>query len=76
MVKKFFAEFLATAMLVLLGCGSTMAYTFAGLAGDAAAKVGIAAAFGLSIIIIAYTVGRHIGTVVHADQSGVFRKRT
>ena len=50
MVKKFFAEFLATAILVLLGCGTAMAFTFAGFDGPAA-TVGIAAAFGLSIII-------------------------
>ena len=59
MLKKFFAEFLATAILVLLGCGTAMAFTFAGYTANfpAAATVGIAAAFGLSIIILAYTVG-------------------
>ena len=72
MVKKFFAEFLATAILVLLGCGTAMAFTFAGWAGTPAATVGIAAAFGLSIIILAYTVGPISGG--HANPAVSFAK--
>ena len=72
MVKKFFAEFLATAMLVLIGCGSAMAFTFAGLAGTAAAQVGIAAAFGISIVVLAYTVGQVSGG--HANPAVSFAK--
>ena len=71
MVKKFFAEFLATAMLVLLGCGTAMAFDFASYSGPAA-TVGIAAAFGLSIVIIAYTVGRISGG--HANPAVSFAK--
>ena len=71
MVKKFFAEFLATAILVLLGCGTAMAFTFAGYEGPAAA-VGIAAAFGVSIIILAYTVGPISGG--HANPAVSFAK--
>ena len=72
MVKKFFAEFLATAMLVLVGCGAAMAFTFAGMAGTPAATVGIAAAFGISIVILAYTVGRVSGG--HANPAVSFAK--
>ena len=72
MLKRFFAEFLATAILVLLGCGTAMAFTFAGWAGTPAATVGIAAAFGLSIIILAYTVGPISGG--HANPAVSFAK--
>ena len=72
MVKKFFAEFLATAILVLIGCGAAMALTFAGSAGSAAATVGIAAAFGVSIVIIGYTVGAVSGG--HANPAVSFAK--
>jgi len=72
MVKRFFAEFLATAILVLTGCGCAMAFTFAGHAGTPAATVGIAAAFGVSIIILAYTVGPISGG--HANPAVSFAK--
>ena len=72
MVKRFFAEFLATAILVLIGCGSAMAFTFAGMAGTPAATVGIAGAFGVSIVIIAYTVGPISGG--HANPAVSFAK--
>ena len=78
MVKKFFAEFLATAILVLLGCGTAMAFTFAGFtdaanpAANAAATVGIAAAFGMSIAILAYTMGPISGG--HANPAVSFAK--
>lgn len=71
MVKKFFAEFLATAILVLIGCGSAMAMAFAGAEGPAA-YVGIAGAFGVSIVIIAYTVGPISGG--HANPAVSFAK--
>ena len=77
MVKKFFAEFLATAILVLLGCGTAMAFTFAGLTdaqtgAQAGATVGIAAAFGISIVILAYTMGPISGG--HANPAVSFAK--
>ena len=72
MVKRFFAEFLATAILVLTGCGAAMAFTFAGMAGTPAATVGIAAAFGVSIVILAYTVGPISGG--HANPAVSFAK--
>ena len=72
MLKKFFAEFLATAILVLLGCGTAMAFTLNGWAGTPAAAVGIAAAFGVSIVILAYTVGPISGG--HANPAVSFAK--
>ncbi len=71
MVKKFFAEFIATAILVLLGCGTAMAFTLNGFAGPAAV-VGIAAAFGVSIVILAYSVGPISGG--HANPAVSFAK--
>ena len=54
-MKKYFCEFLGTFILVLLGCGS------AAIAGETLGTVGIAFAFGLSIVAIAYSVGRVSG---------------
>ncbi len=80
MVKKFFAEFLATAILVLLGCGTAMAMNFANQ--DPATGViaplnggqivAIAAAFGVSIVILAYTMGPISGG--HANPAVSFAK--
>ena len=78
MVKKFFAEFIATAVLVLLGCGTAMGMTFMGQVDpqtgvlNGGAIVGIAAAFGFSIVIIAYTVGPISGG--HANPAVSFAK--
>ena len=72
MLKKFFAEFVATMILVLIGCGTAMGLTFAGQTGNAGAVVAIAAAFGLSIIVLAYTVGNVSGG--HANPAVSFAK--
>ena len=78
MVKKFFAEFIATAVLVLLGCGTAMAMGLSGQIDpqtgvmNGGAVVGIAAAFGFSIIIVAYTVGPISGG--HANPAVSFAK--
>ena len=72
MLKKFFAEFLATAILVLIGCGTAMGLTFAGQAGTGGAVVAIAAAFGMSILVLAYTVGPISGG--HANPAVSFAK--
>ncbi len=72
MLKKFFAEFVATAILVLLGCGTAMAFTLNGWAGTPAAAAGIAGAFGISIVILAYAVGPVSGG--HANPAVSFAK--
>lgn len=50
-MKKYLAEFIGTATLVLFGCGAAV------LAGSQVGQLGIAFAFGLSIIAMAYAIG-------------------
>lgn len=57
-MKKYLAEMIGTMVLVLMGCGSAV------FAGNAAAEVsagvgtlGVALAFGLSVVAMAYTIG-------------------
>ena len=54
-MKKYVCEFIGTAVLVLFGCGS------AALAVSAIGTFGIAIAFGLSIIAMAYVIGNISG---------------
>lgn len=54
-MKKYVCEFIGTAVLVLFGCGSTA------IAGDALGTLGIALAFGLSIVAMAYVIGNVSG---------------
>ena len=61
-----------SAILVLIGCGTAMGLTLAGQAGTGGAVVGIAAAFGLSIMVLAYTVGPISGG--HANPAVSFAK--
>lgn len=51
MSKKFMAELIGTAILVLFGCGSAV------IAGAAIGYTGIALAFGLAIVAAAYGIG-------------------
>ena len=50
-MKKYIAELIGTMVLVLFGCGS------AAIAGQALGTLGIALAFGLSIVAMAYVIG-------------------
>ena len=50
-MKKLIAELIGTGALVLFGCGTAV------LAGDAVGHAGIAAAFGLAIVAMAYGIG-------------------
>ena len=54
-MKKFLCEFIGTAVLVLFGCGS------AAIAGSTLGTLGIALAFGLSIVAMAYVIGNVTG---------------
>ena len=54
-MKKYFAEFIGTLVLTLLGCGTAV---FVGC-GESAGVFATAAAFGLSVIAMAYTISRH-----------------
>ena len=50
-MKKYLCELIGTAVLVLFGCGTAV------IAGGAVGTFGIAMAFGLSIIAMAYVIG-------------------
>ncbi len=50
-IKKLAAEFIGTATLVLLGCGAAV------LAGEEVGQLGIAFAFGLAVVAMAYGIG-------------------
>lgn len=54
-MKKYICECIGTAVLVLFGCGS------AAIAGGALGTLGIALAFGLSIVAMAYVIGNISG---------------
>ncbi|MDR1743187.1 MAG: MIP family channel protein [Dysgonamonadaceae bacterium] len=61
-MKKYLAEMVGTMVLVLMGCGSAV---FAGnapaLVGAGVGTLGVAFAFGLSVIAMAYTIGKISG---------------
>jgi aquaporin Z len=57
MFKKLIAEFVATMILVLVGCGVAIGVG----CGDTGGIVATAAAFGVSILILAYSVGQISG---------------
>ena len=56
--KKYIAEFIGTAVLVLFGCGSA---ALTGGIGGTLGVLGIALAFGLSIVAMAYVIGNISG---------------
>lgn len=60
MVKRFFAEFIGTLMLVLIGCGTAAITGVQGSIVDGA-YLATAAAFGMAIVCIAYSVGKLSG---------------
>jgi len=61
-MKKYLAEMIGTFVLVLMGCGSAI---FAGIGlgttGYGVTTLGVAMAFGLSVIAMAYTIGNISG---------------
>ena len=61
-MKKYLAELIGTMVLVLLGCGSAVfAGSIAGMVGTGVGTLGVAFAFGLSVIAMAYTIGNISG---------------
>ncbi len=57
-MKKYFAELIGTMVLVLMGCGSAVfAGDIAGACGDGVGTIGVALAFGLSVVAMAYAIG-------------------
>ena len=58
-MKKYVCEYIGTAVLVLFGCGS------AAIAGGILGTVGIALAFGLSVVAMSYVIGNISGCHVN-----------
>lgn len=57
-MKKYLAEMIGTMVLVLMGCGSAVfAGGIAETVGSGTGTLGVALAFGLSVIAMAYTIG-------------------
>lgn len=61
-MKKFLAELVGTMTLVLMGCGSAVfAGDAAGSVGAGVGTLGVAFAFGLAIVAMAYSIGKVSG---------------
>ena len=57
-MKKYLAEMIGTMVLVIMGCGSAIfAGDMAGAVSSGVGTLGVALAFGLSIVAMAYTIG-------------------
>lgn len=57
-MKKYIAEMIGTMVLVLMGCGSAIfAGSITGTVGAGVGTVGVALAFGLSVVAMAYAIG-------------------
>lgn len=57
MTKKLAAEFIGTFTLVLFGCGAVVLTGFGGGSAGAVGQLGVAFAFGLAIVAMAYAIG-------------------
>jgi aquaporin Z len=64
-MKKYFAELIGTMVLVLLGCGAAV---FAGVGQPfaPAGTLGVAFAFGLAVVAMAYSIGKVSGCHINA----------
>ena len=57
-MKKYLAEMIGTMVLVIMGCGSAVfAGSIAGTVGAGVGTLGVALAFGLAVVAMAYTIG-------------------
>ncbi len=63
-IKKYFAEFIGTFVLVLFGCGTAVFANYSGLPAPIG-LLGIAFAFGLAIVAMAYSIGNISGCHVN-----------
>ncbi len=61
-MRKYIAELIGTMILVILGCGSAVfAGSIAGTVGAGVGTIGVAMAFGLTVLAMAYTIGNISG---------------
>lgn len=61
-MKKYIAEMIGTMVLVIMGCGSAIfAGSVSGAVGLGVGTIGVALAFGLAVIAMAYTIGNISG---------------
>lgn len=61
-MKKYIAEMIGTMVLVIMGCGSAIfAGEVAGSVGAGVGTLGVALAFGLAVVAMAYTIGNISG---------------
>lgn len=73
-MKKYLSEMVGTMVLVLMGCGSAVfAGGIAGTVGMGTGTLGVALAFGLAVVAMAYTIGGISGCHINpAITLGVF----
>ncbi len=71
-MKKYFAEMIGTMVLVLMGCGAAV-FAGAGQPFDSVGTLGVAFAFGLSVVAMVYAIGSISGSHINpAITLGVF----